>query len=290
MSNDLHEYRDRVSVADGAWGSLFLQRGARQGELVERWNTSAPDTVRAVAEAYVEAGADIILTNTFRANRFTLDSHAAAGQVAQINEAGARLSKQAAGTRARVFGSIGPSGRMLLTDEVTVDVLREAFGEQASALAAGGADAIVCETFSALDEAVIAVRAAKDATALPVVACMTFDSGPDMTHTMMGVSPEQAVPALTDAGADAVGCNCGVGIDEAVPIVRTMRWHTDRPIWAKPNAGLPVLEDGNTVYSETPVRFASKVPMLIEAGANIVGGCCGTTPAFIRAVVQTVRK
>ena len=289
MPTDLKGFRDRVRVADGAWGTQLQARGGRLGETVEPWNTDRPDDVRAVAAAYVEAGSDIILTNTFRANRFVLEREGGGGRVAELNEAGARLSKAAAGDRALVFGSIGPSGKLLMTREVTEAELLEAFTTQAAALAAGGVDAIVCETFYDLKEVGIALRAVREATELPVVASMTFDSGPDRTRTMMGVPPEQAAEALVEMGADAVGCNCGSGIDDYVTVVGRMRGRTDRPIWAKPNAGLPEEVDGRVVYRETPQRFASRVPDLVSAGADVVGGCCGTTPAFVAAIVEKVR-
>ncbi|HNQ21613.1 MAG TPA: homocysteine S-methyltransferase family protein [Phycisphaerae bacterium] len=290
MTVDFNIYRQRPGVADGAWGTMLMACGSRPGELVELWNLTRPADVRAVAAAYVQAGAEIILTNTFRANRFALE-HAGAGQQAfELNEAGARLSRAAAGTQVRVFGSLGPSGKMLIMKEVTPDALRDAFAEQARGLAAGGADAIVCETFFDLQELLIAVAAAQENTPLPVVASMTFDSGPDRTRTMMGVSPAQAVTALGDAGAAAVGCNCGLGIDGYIKVVQQMRTHTTLPIWAKPNAGLPETVQGKVVYHETPEAFAGRAPALAAAGANVIGGCCGTTPDFIRALASALRR
>lgn len=282
MALDLGTLRGGRRLADGAWGTLLQQRGARPGELVECWNLDRPTEVRAVARAYVEAGARIVLTNTFRANRFVLEREGLADQVSAINAAGARLSRAAAGGGVLVFGSIGPSGKLLMRRDVSPAELADAFGMQARALADGGVDAILCETFFDLDELRIAVEAGR-AAGLPVIASMTFDSGADQTRTMMGVRPEQAAAALANAGAGAVGCNCGVGIETCIAIVRRMRAVTALPIWAKPNAGLPQQRAGAVEYLQTPEQFAEHVPALLAAGADVVGGCCGTTPAFIAA-------
>jgi methionine synthase I (cobalamin-dependent) len=235
-----------------------------------------------VARSYVAAGSRVILTNTFGANRLRLAGHALAGQVAEINRAGVQISRQAAGSRALVFASIGPTGRMLLRGDVAPEELRAAFDEQARALAEGGADALVVETMADLNEARAAVSAAC-ATGLPVVACMVFDSGKNKDRTMMGTTPEQAVEALLQAGADVIGANCGQGIANYVPVCRRLRAASGRPVWIKPNAGLPSVVDGQVVYHTTPEEFASHVPALLEAGASFVGGCCGTNPLFIEA-------
>jgi 5-methyltetrahydrofolate--homocysteine methyltransferase len=186
-----------------------------------------------------------------------------------------------------VFASIGPSGKMLAADEVTEADLCAAFSEQARELAAAGADALLVETMSDLDEAVIAVTAAR-ATGLPVIASVVFDSGRNKDRTMMGNTPEQCAQRLEEAGADAIGANCGRGIAGYIEICRRLRAATSHPIWIKANAGMPELVDGNAVYTTSPEEFAAHVPALIEAGATFVGGCCGTTPAFIRAVKEKV--
>jgi 5-methyltetrahydrofolate--homocysteine methyltransferase len=193
------------------------------------------------------------------------------------------ISRQAARGRARVFASIGPSGKLLLSGEVTEEELRAAFAEQAQALAKGGADALVVETMSDLEEAKLAVSAARQ-TGLPVVACMVFDSGKDKDRTMMGNTPEQIAQALTEAGADVIGANCGQGIAGFVGICRRLRAATERPIWIKANAGLPVMVDGHAQYQTTPEQFAGFIPELLQAGASFVGGCCGTRPEFIAAI------
>jgi methionine synthase I (cobalamin-dependent) len=271
-------------VTDGAWGTQLQARGLEPGACPDEWNLSRPSAVEEVARAYVEAGSRVILTNTFRSNRVTIGEKAAA-----LNRAGAAISKRAAAGRARVFASIGPSGKMLMAGETTEEELRQAFTEQARALAEGGADALVVETMSDLAEARVAVEAAKT-TGLPVVACMVFDTGKNKDRTMMGSTPEQAAAGLVEAGADVVGANCGVGIESYVAICRRLKAATDRPIWIKANAGLPELEGGKTVWKMTPEAFAGFVPQLIEAGAGFIGGCCGTTPDFIRAVAGVVGR
>ncbi len=276
-------------VTDGAWGTQLQLRGLPTGACPDAWNLDSADKIEDVARSYVEAGSLVILTNTFGANRFVLDRHGLADQAAEINRAGVEISRRAAGEKALVFASVGPTGKMLVMGEVSQEDLRAAFDEQVGAIAEGGADGIVIETMSDPAEAGIAVQAAKD-TGLPVVACMVFDSGKDKDRTMMGATPEQAAEGLLDAGADVIGSNCGQGIEGFVPICGRLRAASGRPVWIKANAGLPEVIDGETVYSQTPEEFASFVPALIEAGAGFVGGCCGTTPDFIRAVCQELAE
>lgn len=275
-------------VTDGAFGTMLQQRGLPVGEPPDAWNLNHPEVVTAVARAYVDAGSAVVLTNTFGANALRLVDSGLADEALAINRAGVELSRRAAGDRARVFASIGPSGKLLLHGDVTEDELRAAFAAQASALAAAGADALVVETMSDLAEAECAVAAAR-ATGLPVVACMVFDSGPDRCRTMMGDTPEQVAKALTAMGVDALGANCGQGVAGFVPICRRLRTATTLPLWIKANAGLPVLDGGRVVYPEGPVEFAARVPDLVAAGACFVGGCCGTDPAFVAAIAARLR-
>jgi methionine synthase I (cobalamin-dependent) len=281
-------------VTDGAWGTQLQQRGLPIGACPDAWNLTQPEKVEDVARAYVEAGSRVILTNTFGANRFILARHNLADQVVEINRAGVEVSRQAAkkwglAPFAMVFASMGPSGVMLMMGQVSEEAVQAAFAEQARAMADAGADGIVIETMSDPTEAKLAVVAAR-ATGLPVVACMTFDSGAKKDRTMMGATPEQAAEQLTAAGADAIGGNCGQGIAGMVEVCRRLRAATDRPIWIKANAGLPEMVDGKTVYRQTPAEFAAYVPQLIDAGASLIGGCCGTTPEFIRAVVEKLKQ
>jgi len=273
-------------LTDGAWGTQLQARGLAIGEIPDLWNLTHPDKVTEVARAYVEAGSQIILTNTFGANRVRLAEGGCADRAKEISEAGARISREAAAGRALVFASIGPSGKILMSGDVTEDELRVAFTEQAEALARGGADGLVIETMADLEEARIAISAAK-ATGLPVVASMVFDSGKDKDRTMMGTTPEQAAAGLVEAGADVIGANCGQGIAGFVPIcARLKSAAAGHPIWIKANAGLPELREGRTTYAMTATEFAGYVPELLKAGANFLGGCCGTSPEFIRALRQ----
>ena len=268
-------------------GTELQARGLAPGDLPDLWNLAHPDRVEAVAGAYVDAGSRIVLTNTFRANRVALAAHGAADRVEAINRAGVAISRRAAGTRAQVFASIGPSGRMLFAGDIDAGQLSEAFAEQARALAAAGADALVVETMTDLDEARIAVAAAVT-TRLPVVACMVFDSGRNRDRTMTGVTPSDAAVELARAGASAIGANCGLGIDAYVPVCAALAAATDCPVWIKPNAGLPSIVGGQAVYTVTAEQFASHVPALIAAGARFIGGCCGTTPAFVAALHRQI--
>jgi 5-methyltetrahydrofolate--homocysteine methyltransferase len=274
-------------ITDGAWGTELQARGLGPGECPDLWNLTHPEEVAAVAKAYVEAGSRIILTNTFRANRIALAGYGLADRVTEINAAGVKLSRLAAGDRAFVFASIGPSGKLLAAGDVTESEWTEAFAEQARALADAGADALVVETMADPIEACMAVGATRE-TGLPVVACMVFDSGRNKDRTMMGTTPEQAVWRLSQAGADVVGANCGCGIEGYIPICERLRRCTDKPIWIKPNAGLPEVVEGRVRYRMTPGEYAQHARKLMDAGATFVGGCCGTNPDFIRAVRQCV--
>jgi 5-methyltetrahydrofolate--homocysteine methyltransferase len=277
----------RPIVTDGAWGTELQARGLPVGDFPDAWNLLHPERVASVAEAYVAAGSRIILTNTFGANRLRLAGHNLESRVREVNRSGVEISRQAAKGRALVFASIGPTGKLSIVGETTPEELESVFNEQAAALADAGADALVVETMTDLTEAVTAVRAAHQ-TGLPVVACMVFDSGKDKDRTAMGVTVEQAVQGLTQAGADVVGANCGQGISGFVPICKRLRAATPLPLWIKANAGLPELIEGRAIYRTSPVDFASFVPALVASGASFVGGCCGTNPDFIRAVRDSV--
>jgi methionine synthase I (cobalamin-dependent) len=276
-------------VTDGALGTQLQALGLPPGEHPDLWNLVHPDRVQQVAAAYVAAGSRIILTNTFRSNRIALAGHGGSERVAELNAEGVRLARQAAGTAALVFASMGSSGKMLMSGDVTEEELAAAFGEQAEALARAGVDAIAIETMTDLDEALIALKASKT-TGLPVVVSMVFDSGKEKDRTMMGKTPEQVAAALTEAGADVIGANCGLGIEGYIPVCRRLRQSTTLPIWIKPNAGLPAILDERITYRTTAGEFAARVPALRAAGADFIGGCCGTTPEFIRSIVAAFSK
>ncbi len=276
-------------VLDGAWGTQLQERGLLPGECPDAWNLRHPDKVEEIAGAYVDAGSSVILTNTFGASRIALSRHGLEERTPEINRAGVEISRRAAGGRARVFASMGPCGKMLIDGSASEDEVEASFREQAAALASAGAEAIVVETMSDLTEATLAVRAAHG-TGLPVVACMSFDSGRMKDRTMMGITPEQAAHNLTAAGASVIGANCGLGIDAYIPVCKRLRAATDTPLWIKPNAGTPEIVNGRVTYRTSPDEFAAHAEMLVSAGADFIGGCCGTTPAFIRAIATRIRQ
>lgn len=276
----------RILVSDGAWGTFLQQMGLQPGDCPELWCVDRPDDVLSIARSYIEAGADMIESDSFGGSRVKLADFGLADRAAELNEAAARISRAAAGPDRWVIASMGPSGKMLLTEEVTEAELHAAFAEQAAALARGGADALCIETMTDPAEAAIAVRAAREATSAEVICTFTFDrTAKGDYRTMMGASPADAARAAIEAGAHIVGTNCGNGIAGMIPIVADMRAaFPGVPILVHANAGLPQVVNGANVWPEGPEAMAARVPALVEAGANIVGGCCGTTPAHIRAI------
>jgi len=280
----------RVLLSDGAWGTELAKKGFSAGDgCPELLNVENPEILLEVAQSYVDAGSDIILANTFGGSPFKLAKYGVDDRVEELNEAAVRISKRAAGDTAFVLGSIGPTGEFLAPlGTVTEEEMTAAFARQVKAFAAGGADGILVETMTDLGEITCALRAAKDNTNLPVICSMTFDKGLKGFATMMGVKPADAARELTAAGADAVGSNCGNGIDNIIDIAAIMRPETDLPLWFKPNAGMPQLINGATVYGETPSAMAEKASVLITTGANIIGGCCGTTPEHIRLMRKVI--
>ncbi|HOZ49528.1 MAG TPA: homocysteine S-methyltransferase family protein [Candidatus Hydrogenedentes bacterium] len=280
----------RVLVSDGAWGTFLARKGLAAGECPERWNIERRDDVLDIARQYIAAGSDMVGTNSFGGTRFKLQHFGLAGRVGELNEAAAAISREAAGPDRPVFASIGPTGKILMMGDVSEEEIYDAFKEQAMALERGGADAACVETMTAIDEAVLALRAVKENTALEAICTFTFDKvGQDEYRTMMGVSPADMAAAVIEAGAAIIGSNCGQGGEQMIGIVRQLRAAApDVPIMVQPNAGLPVYTDEGTVFPETPEVTAGWVPALIEAGACIVGGCCGTTPDHIRAIIGVV--
>ncbi len=278
--------KKKVLIADGGWGTELIKRGLRPEEVPEVWNLERAEDVRAVAASYVRVGAEIILTNTFGGNAIKLSKVGLDSRMAEINKRGAEISKEAARGSALVFGSIGPTGDFLKPlGTITERQMVHSFSEQTRALIEGGVDGIVIETMTDLAEAKAALRAVRESFTGPVVVSMTFDKKQSRYVTIMGVRPEQAAQELEKAGADSVGANCGAGIDHMIDVTHLMRPATTLPIWCKPNAGLPELIQGSVVYRETPEQMTSKLKLLLDAGATVIGGCCGTTPAHVEALV-----
>jgi 5-methyltetrahydrofolate--homocysteine methyltransferase len=283
---------NKILLSDGAWGTFLQEKGLKPGECPELWNITHKGEVFDIAESYLLAGSDIIETNSFGGNIIKLSQYGLEDRVTEINLAAAAISREAAGNNRHVAGSVGPSGKMLLMGDVTENELYEGFCQQVTALEKGGADIIIVETMSALDEASIAVRAARENTKCTVIATMTFsEDNNGAFRTMMGVSPEEMVIALKEAGAHIIGSNCGNGIEDMIGITKAIRG-TDStiPIMIQANAGIPEYIDGKTVFRESPEMMASFIPDLIKAGASIIGGCCGTTPEHIRQIGKVLGK
>lgn len=281
--------KGKILVSDGAWGTFLQKKGLQLGECPEEWNVTHPGEVLDIARSYIDAGADMIETNSFGGTRFKLEKYGLANQVFELNKAAAELSRNAAGDKF-VLGSVGPTGKILMMGDVTEEELYEAFKEQAKGLEAGGADAIMIETMTDLEEAKLAIRAAKENTRCEVFCTMTFEKTVSGEfRSMMGISPTEMVETLIDAGADLIGANCGNGIADMIGIVEEIR-KTDKniPVLVHANAGMPVYRDGETFFPETPGEMAVLVPKIIAAGANIIGGCCGTTPDHICKVREVV--
>ncbi len=290
MGDWLARCRERVLMLDGAMGTQLQARGMGSGECPEQWAREHPIDLAAIHTAYIEAGADILLTCTFGGSALKLARAGLAAETEAINWALARVARGAA-PDAILLGDMGPCDEMIepLGDR-TADEVRRSFARQAAGLA-DVVDGFLIETMSDLNEAVLAIEAVRQAApGKPVLASMTFkkDFNGRTFHTIMGVDPQQAARRLSEAGADAVGCNCGYGIDDMIDIVSQMAAATSVPIVAEPNAGVPRLVGDRTVFDDTPEIMAAKVTHLVSAGARIVGGCCGTTPEHIAAMKAAI--
>lgn len=278
-----------ILLADGATGSNLQQRGLPNGKPGELWVLENPGEIVRLETDFIHAGADIILTCTFGASRLHLSQLGLANESERINRTAVALARKAtASSGVLVAGSVGPTGQMLEPyGTLSAQDAEIAFTEQARWLADGGVDIIVIETQFDLGEAEAAVRAVRSVTALPLVCSFSYDRG---TKTMMGVSPEKAARALNDSGVDLLGINCGRSLDDNLKGLRELRDATALPIWFKPNAGLPVVDgSGNAVYQTTPQQMAENVPDWIAAGAQVIGGCCGTSPDHLAAIAQVAR-
>jgi 5-methyltetrahydrofolate--homocysteine methyltransferase len=283
--------RGDVILGDGAWGTLLMERGATPGEPPELFNLHTPDVIEAIAALYLDAGAEIVTTNTFGGSPLKLESFALADRTEDINAQAVAAVRRAVGDRAYVSASMGPTGRLLRPFGDTEPArMAAAFERQAAALAGAGVDLFCVETMTDLNEATLAVAAIRAvAPGVPILATMTFEQTRRGFFTIMGVSIPAAARGLQAAGADIVGSNCGFGIDTMIDIAREFKQHAGVPIAIQANAGLPITRNGATVYPETPDDAAAKAPELLAAGVQLVGGCCGTTPAHIRALRALIR-
>jgi 5-methyltetrahydrofolate--homocysteine methyltransferase len=292
----LQRLKSEVLVLDGAMGTMLFEAGLVDGGCPELWNETHPDAICGIHRAYIDAGAGIIETNTFGGTRLKLAPYALEERARDLNVLGARLARSVCPPGGYVAGSIGPSGHLPDTvpplGDVSLEELESNFREQARALAEGGVDLFAIETMMVPDEAVTAIRAAKDAADLPVMATMFFQYNADknIDRTLWGSTPAEAARFLVDAGADIVGCNCGEGGPvRAAVILREMRAVSAGLLAAYPNAGMPRLVDDRTVYDLPPAEMAAGYPAILDAGANVVGACCGSTPEHIRRIAAIVR-
>ena len=287
----INAVKSKILVSDGAWGTFLHEKGLKPGECPEQWCLTHFNDVKEIADSYIAACADMVQTNSFGGSSFKLKQYGLEEKAAAINEAAASASRQAAGDNCWVMASIGPTGKMLITEEVTEEELYDAFKEQATALEKGGADALCIETMSDIGEAAEAIKAAKENTKLEVICTFTFEKTLKGEYrTMMGISPEQAAHASIEAGADIIGANCGNGVERMVDIIKEIRSVLPyTPILVHANAGLPQNIDGRVVFPESPEDMAKHIPALVSAGVNIIGGCCGTVPEHIRAIKEALK-
>ena len=283
---------NKILLSDGAWGTFLQAKGMQPGDCPELWNITHRKEVLDIAESYIKAGSDIIETNSFGGSIHKLSLYGLTDRVFELNEAAAAISREAAGSNKHVGGSIGPTGKMILMGDITENELYDSFAEQAVALEKGGADLLIIETMTAVDEASLAVRAARENTQCIVALTMTFSKTPKGEfRTIMGATISDMVYIMKSEGAHIIGSNCGNGIADMVGITEELRSSDpDIPILIQANAGNPELVDGKTLFRESPGIMASFVPEIVKAGANIIGGCCGTTPDHIRAIGKALGR
>jgi len=285
----LDAIKERPLLGDGAMGTQLMIAGLEQGNCGEAWNLTHPERVLAIQRRYVEAGSDCLLTNTFGGSRIMLNRHSHADDVVAVNTAGVHLAREAFGGRdGYVIGDVGPFGGLMEPyGDFSERQVLDAFREQAKALVDAGADAVIIETQTSLEELALGLTAAREAGAACVIGSMAYDVTLDGStfRTMMGVDPERAAEFMQEHGADIVALNCGTGMDMERARQAVLRYVqvTTLPIMVQPNAGQPKLVDMKVVYDETPDQMVAGVVPLIEAGASIIGGCCGSTADHIRA-------
>lgn len=280
----------KVFVGDGAMGTLLMERGLKPGAPPESFNLENIPVLEEIAQQYLEAGADIIQTNTFGGSSLKLSTYALDKQTAEINANAVRAVKKVVGDHAYVSGSCGPTARMLKPyGDIEPQDVYSSFEQQMNALISAGVDVICVETMIDIHEATLAVKAAKAVSSvIPVMATMTFDATPKGFYTVMGTGIEAAAQGLEEAGADVIGSNCGNGIENMVKIAEEFKRCTHLPLIIQANAGIPQMRGTEAVYAETPEFMAEKAKALIAIGVSVIGGCCGTTPAHIKALRSMV--
>jgi 5-methyltetrahydrofolate--homocysteine methyltransferase len=292
----LETLRERRLVCDGAMGTQLMLAGLANGDCGEAWNLSHPERVLKIQRNYVDAGADCLITNTFGGSRLMLKRHGHVDDLREINQAGARIAREAFGEREGfVLGDLGPLGAILEPyGELSHADAQVVYEEQARALVEAGADAIIIETQTALEEIGVAIDAAKAAGAPCIIASLAYDLSQDKSFyvTMMGVTPERAAEFSQERGANIIALNCGTGMDMrgAAMVAKQYRASCDLPVMVQPNAGLPILENMKAVYKQLPAEMAAGVSAAIDAGSNIIGSCCGSTPEHTRAIREVVEK
>lgn len=274
-------------ICDGSTGTMLQANGLTSRECPEMWNLNHPQILAQIASSYLEAGSDIIQTNSFGGSRIKLDKYDLGDQTHEINFAAAKIAREAAGDEHYVLASMGPTGEFIEPyGDMTFDQAVDTYTEQAQALAEGGADGLILETFSDLNEIKAALTGAKK-TGLPVIAMMTFDTG---GRTMMGVSPQDFVINMEESGATGIGSNCGVGPDVLLPIAKELCKKSKLPVVIEPNAGVPKLSGGKTIFPVGPEEMAEYAPKFIQVGVRILGTCCGSTPEHIRAIALKIKQ
>ena len=291
MSSFLQDVQSgKILLSDGGMGSFLMKKGLKQGECPENLNLTQPEILKEIAQLYLDAGSDIMQSNTFGASPMKLSEYGLEDKTEEINSAGVSLAKGVVGNKAYIYGSCGPTGKILQPfGDADPEVMQRGFERQLRAMVSADVDVIFIETMTDLNEAKLALNAAKlAAPEIPVVACMTFEDTPKGFITIMGNRLEEVAAELEAAGADLIGSNCGNGLEKMIQIAYELKKASDLPLAIQSNAGLPVHKEGELIYPETPEFFAQKVSDLIDAGVSVIGGCCGTTPDTIRAMRKAI--
>jgi len=289
MTSILDLVKKKTVVFDGAMGTMLMAAGLKAGECPELWNIEKPSLVTDIHRKYYEAGSDVVHTNTFGGNTVKLADRGLADKMEKINVEAAKLAREACPAGKFVAGDVGPTGKLIIPlGDLVLEEAEEAFFRQAQALIKGGVDLISIETMFSLEEALAALRAAKRLGEAPVIAALTFNRTKKGFFTMMGEGVNQAVSAFEQAGADVIATNCSLGSRDMIDLTKELRAATRKPILVQPNAGKPVTQKGVTSYQQTPAEFAKDGMEIKNSGADMIGGCCGTNPEFIRALAEAL--